>query len=253
MGGTKGSHLVCTSAKLRAALEHGGLYAEARDGRPVFVLPFGPLSLVGTTDLPFHGDPAAAVADADEIDYLLSTVNNLMPQVRLSSDDILLHYSGVRPLPASDPSRPAAITRRHWMQEHTDAPLPMYSIIGGKLTTCRSLAEEATDTLLSRLALPRIKSTRDRPISDKLNEVYEDFAFPPDSVRRVIREEWVQRLDDLVERRLMLLYDPKLSLGRLHELAELMVAEGRLPPTEVATAVEFVLERLKTHFGRVIV
>jgi glycerol-3-phosphate dehydrogenase len=248
MGGTKGSHLVCTNAKLRSALEHGGLYAEAADGRPVFVLPWGPLTLVGTTDLPFSADPATAVADVGEIDYLLSTVNTLMPDVRLTPDDVLLHYSGVRPLPASDPSQPGAITRRHWMQEHTDAPLPMYSIIGGKLTTCRSLAESAADTILGRLNLHRIVSTRDRPIDDALDT--STFELPGDVVRRVIRDEWVKQLDDLVERRLMSLYDPSLSRSRLRELAELMVAEGKLSAAEVPAAVERVVERLRRHFGR---
>ncbi len=248
MGGTKGSHLVCTNAKLRNALEHGGLYAEAADGRPVFVLPWGPLTLVGTTDLPFSADPATAVADVGEIDYLLSTVNTLMPDVRLTFDDVLLHYSGVRPLPASDPSQPGAITRRHWMQEHTDAPLPTYSIIGGKLTTCRSLAESATDTILNRLGLPRLVSTRDRPIDDHLD--FGNFEFSSDVIRRVIRDEWVQQLDDLVERRLMTLYDPTLSRSRLRELAELMVAEGKLSASEISAAVDRVVERLKRHFGR---
>src|SRR5207248_10052739 len=62
IGGTKGSHFVTAHAGLRAALAGRGIYAEAADGRPVFVLPLGENSLVGTTDIPFSGDPAAAVA-----------------------------------------------------------------------------------------------------------------------------------------------------------------------------------------------
>ena len=45
------------------ALADVGVYAEARDGRPVFLLPFGPYSLVGTTDLPVDTDPASVTAD----------------------------------------------------------------------------------------------------------------------------------------------------------------------------------------------
>ncbi|HEX4128410.1 MAG TPA: glycerol-3-phosphate dehydrogenase/oxidase [Pirellulales bacterium] len=252
MGPTKGSHLVLHSAALREALEFGGLYAEAADGRPVFVLPFGELSLVGTTDLPYDGDPARVVASEDEIAYLLVTVNHLLPDVRATYRDVLLHYSGVRPLPAADPSNPAAITRRHWMQEHADAPLPMYSIIGGKLTTCRSLAEGAADTILARLGMPRLASTRDRPIREEATMLPGEMPASDDALRQVIRDEWVTTLDDLVERRLMLLYDPSFSRGMLEHLAGLLVVEHRLDAAARPAAVEAVIDRLRTHFGRMV-
>ena len=62
MGGTKGSHFVTYQSRLKELLAGQGIYTEARDGRPVFVLPFGDGALVGTTDIPFEGDPATAVA-----------------------------------------------------------------------------------------------------------------------------------------------------------------------------------------------
>ncbi|HWB00329.1 MAG TPA: FAD-dependent oxidoreductase [Pirellulales bacterium] len=252
MGGTKGSHLVVRSTALRGALTSGGLYAEAADGRPVFVLPFGELSLVGTTDIPFDGDPAAAVASAEEVDYLISTVNRLLPEARVIRDEVLLHYSGVRPLPAANPSRPAAITRRHWMQEQPDASVPTYSIIGGKLTTCRSLAEDACNTLFARLGLKRQADTRDRPIRPTIDIAVPGAPGSTSHLGQVIREEWVARLDDLVERRLMLLYDPSLSRAMLVELAKALVAEGRLAASNVNSAVDSVVDRLRTHFGRIV-
>ena len=99
IGGTKGSHLVLGAAGLRRALGDRGVYAEAEDGRPVFVLPFGPrLVLVGTTDLPFTGDPASARADDAEIEYLLAAVSRLFPRAAPGRDCVVQHYSGVRPL-----------------------------------------------------------------------------------------------------------------------------------------------------------
>jgi glycerol-3-phosphate dehydrogenase len=164
IGGTKGSHFVTSHAGLREALAGRGIYAEAADGRPVFVLPLGDSSLVGTTDIPFSGDPASAVATEEELAYLLAAVNLVFPQLRLCRDDIDWHYSGVRPLPYVDASTPAAITRRHWLEENAACPVPLFSVIGGKLTTCRSLADEAADVLLRRLGLPRIANSRERPI-----------------------------------------------------------------------------------------
>ena len=66
----------------------------------------------------------------------------LLPQVKLSKADVDMHYSGVRPLPYVGDATPASVTRRHSLTENPEAPFPFYSIIGGKLTTCRSLAEE---------------------------------------------------------------------------------------------------------------
>jgi glycerol-3-phosphate dehydrogenase len=167
MGGTKGSHLVVRCPSLRAALADYGVYGEAGDGRPVFVLPFGPeLVLVGTTDIPFSGDPATARADEAEIDYLLAAVTRLFPAVALQRDHVQQHYCGVRPLPwvSGDARSPAGVTRRHLVVQHDDASLPLWSIVGGKLTTCRSLAETTAATVLGALGLPVRGTSRERPL-----------------------------------------------------------------------------------------
>jgi glycerol-3-phosphate dehydrogenase len=166
IGGTKGSHLVVRCPPLRAALEEHGVYAEADDGRPVFVLPFArELVLIGTTDVPHTGDPDTARTDAGEIAYLLAATRRLFPQVTLTAANVQQHYCGVRPLPASTASgAPAAVTRRHMLIPHSQALLPAWSIVGGKLTTCRSLAETAARTVLGRLGLPVRGSSRARPL-----------------------------------------------------------------------------------------
>ncbi|HXT57482.1 MAG TPA: glycerol-3-phosphate dehydrogenase/oxidase [Pirellulales bacterium] len=335
MGGTKGSHFISANPRLRAALGEHGLYAEAADGRPVFVLPFGEASLVGTTDLPFTGDPADAVATPAELDYLLRTVNSLLPDVHLSAADVDLHYCGVRPLPHVDAAAPAAVTRRHAIVESPSSEPPLYSIVGGKLTTSRSLAEEAASAIRARLGLPEGKNSRERALpggkaypagptavdaecrrlanelqlsvaqvqavwqlrgtetasilkeclaaeqasggrqppgdasrsptdvalshfdpTSRLTpaahrgETLVDTDLPLAFVRWVVRHEWVRRLDDLVERRLMLLYDRRLSRACLRQLAAILVEAGLVPPDAAETEVEQTVERLKSHFGK---
>lgn len=298
MGGTKGSHLYTHHAGLREALGGAGLYAEAADGRPVFVLPFGDGTLIGTTDERFEGDPATAMASAAERQYLLETVNTLVPSAKLTDADIAFHYSGVRPLPAVHSSRTAAITRRHWLEEHDGAPWPLYSVIGGKLTTCRSLAEEATATILKKLALHRRTSSADRLIpgaegyprkEDEQSSLFAKWAreteYSPEQLRAMwplagmqlqefvetpfgkgsesipgtdlprcfvswlIEREWVTTLEDLVERRLMLLYEPRLSRATLAALAQILHEEH---PNEVPIAdqVQRVGQRLHDFYGR---
>jgi glycerol-3-phosphate dehydrogenase len=152
----------------------------------VFVLPLGEQVLVGTTDVPFEGDPREARATEEELQYLLSAVNQVFPDLRLTRADVDWHYAGVRPLPYADRRVPASITRRHWLHEHTDAPLPMYSVIGGKLTTCRSLAETAADTLLHRLGWPVKTVSRSRPLPG-------GDAYPGDAAAVVAEQQHVCR------------------------------------------------------------
>jgi glycerol-3-phosphate dehydrogenase len=164
IGGSKGSHFITANSELRRLIGQQGIYTEAADGRPIFILPFGDHTLIGTTDEPYEGDPADAVAAEDELQYLLAAVQETVPAAGLSRDDIALHYSGVRPLPFVDAATPAAVTRRHLLVEHREALVPTFSIIGGKLTTCRSLAEEAAGTLLARLGRSVRTTSRERPI-----------------------------------------------------------------------------------------
>ncbi len=181
MGGTKGSHFITHHQSLRSRLDGRAIYVEATDGRPVFVLPFGNATLVGTTDMPFADDPATAVASPEELQYLVDAVNDLFPDLRLAVGDISLHYSGVRPLPAAGPSTPAAVTRRHWLETNEDCAVPLYSVIGGKLTTCRSLAEESTGTILTQLGLEHRANSRERPLPG-------GEAYPRDSAQ--LQSEW---------------------------------------------------------------
>jgi glycerol-3-phosphate dehydrogenase len=222
-------------------------------------LPFVNGTLIGTTDEPFEGDPEMAVATPRELAYLVRAVNDVFGDLNLTTADIDMHYAGVRPLPFSDANTPAAISRRHWIEPNPHGEVPFYSIIGGKLTTCRSLAEESTDTILQRLGLPRTGESRERRIpSNDFQSQSQEFAEPlltgtrisVSNVRRIIRDEWVSTLDDLVERRLMLLYHPQLQRATLDELAQLLVEANLLRTDEHAATVSSLVHRLADHFGK---
>lgn len=164
VGGTRGSHVVTFNSQVAAAIEGRGIYVEASDGRPVFVLPFGPATLIGTTDLPFRGDPRNVMATEEEIEYLLRVVREVFPAITLSRADVDLAYAGVRPLPPSDARTPSSVTRRHRIEEHEGADVPTLSLVGGKLTTCRAVAAELADRLLGRLKIERTADSRGRPL-----------------------------------------------------------------------------------------
>ena len=84
-------------------------------------------------------------------------------------------------------------------------------------------------------------------------EILPGTNFPLSFVRWVIEHEWVGRLDDLVERRLMLLYDCRLTEATLRQLAELMARAAILPAEQVEAEVRRTSERLRGHFGKRVV
>ena len=135
-------HLVRTGLRLVLGADPTiQVVAEAADGRLVFVLPFGEGVMVGTTDERFEAPPDQAVATEPEIEYLLEMTSELFPQAALERGDVALHYCGVRPLPHSDAGQTAAISRDHFVTLNEDGALPVFTLIGGKLTTCRAFGE----------------------------------------------------------------------------------------------------------------
>ncbi len=149
MGGTKGSHIVVGAFRGAPA---NALYVEARaDGRPIFVVPWNQQYLIGTTDIRVEGDPADAAASDEEIAYLVGETNRLFPKAELKSEEIHFAYAGVRPLPYQRKGPESAITRRHIIKRHRGRANGLLSIIGGKLTTYRSLAEQTVNIAADHL------------------------------------------------------------------------------------------------------
>lgn len=158
IGGTKGSHLIVNP--FPGAPSDVVYYESQTDGRLVLVIKWGARYLIGTTDLRFDADPETARADASEVAYLLGEVNRLIPQAKLRESDILYTYSGVRPLPYAPDKSEWNVSRSHVIHDHAPRQDGLLSIIGGKLTTFRSLAEETVDIVYSKLGVkaPRCRT-----------------------------------------------------------------------------------------------
>ena len=163
LGGTKGSHLV---VEWPGGPKHGMFAAAAADGRPIFILPWYRYTLVGTTDVRYAGDPSDARATSEEVRYLLDEANRLFPDTPLAREDVLYTYSGVRPLPRTDAGDESSITRRHFVLDHVSrgGPKGLLTVIGGKLTTYRSLARIAMKPIAKYVA-PSLESRLPAPPS----------------------------------------------------------------------------------------
>jgi glycerol-3-phosphate dehydrogenase len=144
----KGSHIVVPRL-------YDGDHAyilQNRDRRIVFVIPYeGRFSLIGTTDVPFDGDPAKVAISPDETAYLCEAVGQWF-QHPPAPADVKWSYAGVRPLFDDQSDNPSAVTRDYVLKLENGAGLaPLLSIYGGKITTFRRLAEHALEKLAPHL------------------------------------------------------------------------------------------------------
>ncbi|MCI0600595.1 MAG: glycerol-3-phosphate dehydrogenase [Beijerinckiaceae bacterium] len=148
----KGSHIIVPR------LYEGELcyVLQIDDRRIIFVMPYEThYSLIGTTDIPFDGDPSAAKISADEIAYLCTAVSAYFREA-LSPRDVIESFSGVRPLYGDGEANASAITREYVLDlDAPDGSAPLLSVFGGKVTTYRRLAEDAIEKLAPHLKLPR--------------------------------------------------------------------------------------------------
>jgi glycerol-3-phosphate dehydrogenase len=141
----KGSHIV-----VPRMFDHDrGYILQSSDRRVVFVLPFADdFTLIGTTDVDFAGDPAAAAPSAEEIAYLCQSVNAYFRDA-IGVEDVKWAFAGVRSLYDDGAQKPEDTTRDyHFTLDERAREAPVLTIYGGKITTYRRLAEAA----LARLA-----------------------------------------------------------------------------------------------------
>ncbi|MDR5693855.1 MAG: glycerol-3-phosphate dehydrogenase/oxidase [Armatimonadota bacterium] len=143
---SKGSHLIVRRDRLGLG-ETALVIPETTDGRLAFVVPWGEYAIVGTTDETYRGDLSRLTVTHEEVDYLLYHVNRFM-EVNLTPRDVLGVYAGLRPLISAPGKSSAALSRSHAV---IPGPQGFLSIIGGKLTTYRKMAQDTVDLLLRRM------------------------------------------------------------------------------------------------------
>lgn len=146
----KGSHII-----VRRLYDGPQAYTlQNADGRVVFAIPYeDDFTLIGTTDIPFAGDPAHVHADSEEVAYLCGLISGYLARP-VTPQDVVWTYSGVRPLYDDGGVSASTVTRDYVFD--MDAPegqAPLLSIFGGKLTTYRKLAEHALSKLLPAMQI----------------------------------------------------------------------------------------------------
>jgi glycerol-3-phosphate dehydrogenase len=248
---TKGVHVAC-----ERFAQHAIALESAIDGRLVFAIPWAGYTWLGTTDTDFTGDPAEASATATDIEYLIESVSPALPAARKARR--YWACAGVRALVGAGGSA-SDVTRMHRLV--SDIP-GLLSVVGGKITGYRAIAEDVTERVCRTLQVRRTCSTRDplpgagpacsdvphldriygsrAPLVVALAAADPTLGAPlapgyPDIAAQVafsVRHEWCERLEDFMLRRSYLGFTPDRGLGAAVAVSyrmqhELHWSEGR--------------------------
>lgn len=201
---SRGTHIVLDGADLgfpKAALT---IPHEGSISRYVFALPQSDgRVLVGLTDEDAPGPvPDVAEPTEPEIRFLLDSINRVL-ETPIRRDRVRGAFAGLRPLIDAGSASTADVSRRHLVTASDDG---VVSVLGGKLTTYRRMAEDAVDMASSirgldagpsRTARQRLVSTR-RQASEP---VADGFQLTVADVDRAVRAEGAMTVDDVLDRR----------------------------------------------------
>jgi len=190
----KGIHIILPRERL--GNKEAVVIESRRDGRTMFVIPWGTLSLVGTTDTDYEGDLDHIGASEEDIEYLLEAINQTYPESHITKQDIISLYASVRPLAAELGMSEDAVSRDQLILESSSG---LVSIIGGKLTTHRSMAKALVDQVSRKLASEYATPAQHECETDRLaldydeneleqatNNMIQNQAFDAETVRHLV-------------------------------------------------------------------
>jgi glycerol-3-phosphate dehydrogenase len=162
---TKGIHLVTDKLSNNALV----LFAKS-DGRLFFVIPWLGYSLIGTTDTDYQDDVNNVYAEKSDVDYLAAELHHYFPNFKRES--IHYTYASLRPLVPKNNKSASNTSRAHRLVDHElqDGVKGFLSILGGKNTAYRGIAEEAVNLIVKKLG-KKAACTTDRTILPGAPEV----------------------------------------------------------------------------------
>ena len=150
---SKGIHIVTPSEKLQN--QTAVLIPSLGERRFLFVIPWHGRTVIGTTDTDYDGDLDEPLATADEVERVVESAARAFPSAKLSGEDVISAFAGLRPLIKADHQSTKELSRK---EEIFGDEGGLITITGGKLTTWRRMAERVVDMAVG--ALENINGTR---------------------------------------------------------------------------------------------
>ena len=145
---TKGAHVIVPWERAKAT--NALPIISPADERLMFLIPWGDYALIGTTDTDYNEDYDTIHASREDVQYILDAANRSLPKARLTPDDVVSTYAGLRPLVVEGGGKDvkeSQVSREHSIYESHSG---LITIAGGKLTTARSMAQELVDLAARR-------------------------------------------------------------------------------------------------------
>jgi len=248
---SQGSHMVLDRRLLPG--DSALVIPATKDGRVLFAIPWHGMVLAGTTDIPVQKPETSPVPTADEVDYLLTHLDEYLVE-KPTNSDVKSIFAGIRPLLAgSGNAKTSSLSRSHAVFTSEEG---LVSVAGGKWTTYRQMAEDAVNqaTAVSGRS-PRRRVTRNLPLSGSDNfvdgseaddlgfdarlltqleaesagwkeQIHPNLPYKKSHIVHAVRSEMALTLEDVLSRRTRsLLLDAQASLECAPAVAAIMAAE----------------------------
>ncbi len=156
---SKGAHLVLRPGAV--AHKEAIVIPETDDGRLAFIVPWAGRHVLGTTDDAYDGDLSSPLVSGGDVDYLLDHANRYLRRP-LGKGDVTAAFAGIRPLVAAASGPTSVMGRDHHVAV---SPGGLISIVGGKLTGYRAMAEDTVDAITARDGSRRQCRTASLPLT----------------------------------------------------------------------------------------
>src|SRR3954469_4264763 len=168
----KGIHITVPWEKVRNDI--AAIVPVPKDKRSIFVVPWGDLTYIGTTDTDYDGPIDDPQCTPEDVKYLLDAMNTAMAEP-LTEADVVGTWAGLRPLVTGGTvgQKTADLSRRHKVAASASG---VVTVTGGKLTTYRKMAEDTTNAVTKALG------RRDRCRTKKLKLIGQDGPAPDGSL-----------------------------------------------------------------------
>ena len=251
---TKGAHLI---VEMPDRYRGFGIAALNSLGLPFYVLPLhGSLFSIGVTETPFEGDASDVSASDEDIDFLISQANSLLPGRTLTRKDVHGTWAGVRPLTATGTSgKPGRAPRTLHDLEVRGLP-GVFALTGGPIMTHRSAGRMALDAVSRKMSPSGAKgsmSTAPFVFSGSQNSppVLEDH---PDvraaDLELAVTREHAKTLTDVLVRRTDLAWRRALTQSEAKIAAGFVASAANWPHEKSATEVAEFMDYQQNAFQR---
>ncbi|MDP3731878.1 MAG: glycerol-3-phosphate dehydrogenase/oxidase [Candidatus Omnitrophota bacterium] len=239
---TKGVHIVYGRLPHQRAI----LLSAQKDKRVFFIIPWRGYTLIGTTDTDYSGSADDVYADAHDVEYLLQEAGRVFGLKNLDKKGIITTFASLRPLVNTQHKLTWQVSREHLIKESRSG---LISVVGGKYTTYRHLAEQAVDLALAKIEGKNFKECVTHMAGPSSPAPAKEKNDLPNRIEHAVKEEMANSLIDLLARRLQLSVTPAHGLEYLKECADIMAALLGWPDTKKEQEISLYKEEVRKNMN----